>query len=161
MIRTPAAGAAAAGSSAGDQQPVQPDPESGQPARIRNAGNSDQDNRHGSGTLVAVIRTPAPGAAAAGSSAGDRRPCSRIRSQDNRHGSGTLVAVIRTPAPGAAAAGSSAGDRRPVRPDPEPGTGDQQRDLSADGVQQDPLPEIGSHAAGSGARTTGTDPERW
>ena len=32
-----------------------------------------------------------------------------------------------------------------VRPDPEPGTGDQQRDPSADGVQQDPLP----------------DPERW
>ena len=25
---------------------MQPDPEPGQPARIRNAGNSDQDNRH-------------------------------------------------------------------------------------------------------------------
>ena len=31
-----------------------------------------------------------------------------------------------------------------MQPDPEPGTGDQQRDPSVDGVQQDPLPEISS-----------------
>ena len=65
--------------------------------------------------------------------------------RDLQHGSGTLVAEPGQPAPGAAAAGSSAGDRQPVQPDPKPGAGDQQRDLSADGVLQDPLP----------------DPERW
>ena len=75
------------------------DPEPGQPARIRNAGNSDQDTGSGSS-------------------------CGRILSR-------------RSAA---------------MQPDPEPGTGDQQRDPSADGVRQDPLPEIGSHATGSGNR---------
>ena len=129
---------------------MQPDPEPGQPARIRNAGNSDQDNRHreqlrqdplpeissqdnrhGSGTLVAVIRTTGTGSSCGRILCPTGNQCSRIRSQarvissgicqlmvcsrilcrirsqDNRHGSGTLVAVIRTPAamqpdPGAA-----------------------------------------------------------
>ena len=60
--------------------------------------------------------------------------------QDNRH----REQLRQDPLPeiGSHAAGSGA---RTTGTDPEPGTSDQQRDLSADGVRQDPLP----------------DPERW
>ena len=51
---------------------MRPDPEPGQPARIRS-----QARVISSGIRQLMV-------------------CSRIRSQDNRHGSGTLVAVIRT-----------------------------------------------------------------
>jgi len=44
---------------------MQPDPESGQPARIRNAGSGDQDNRH----REQLRQDPLP----------------EISSQDNRH----------------------------------------------------------------------------
>ena len=114
--------------------------------RIRNAGSGDQDNRQ----REQLQQDPLPEIS---------NQCSRIRSQDSQHrqrvsfpaDTGTKTGRQsgrkdkqpgkRTPAAGAAAAGSSAGDRQPVQPDPEPGTGDQQRDPSADGVQQDPLPD--------------------
>ena len=38
-------------------------------------------NSHTKQDIIKAARTPVPGAAAAGSSAGDRQPCSRIRSQ--------------------------------------------------------------------------------
>ena len=41
-----------------------------------------------------------------------------------------------------------------MRPDPEPGAGDQQPDLSADGVQRDPLHGFGTLVAV--IRTTGS-----
>ena len=95
-----------------DQQPdlsadgVQQDPEPGQPARIRNAGSGDQDNRH----REQLRRDPLP----------------EISNQ-----CGT---------------------------DPEPGAGDQQRDPSADGVQQDPEPGQPARIrnAGSGDQDTGS-----
>ena len=45
-----------------------------------------------------------------------------------------------------------------MRPDPEPGTGDQQRDPSADGVQPDPEPGQPARIrnAGSGDQDTGS-----